>query len=66
RMNAHIAKREGETGRQNPMITNAAKWNGFGRPFASSDDAYNSMHIGDVGRAQRLQALAKEKREKSE
>ncbi|MCL2814024.1 MAG: hypothetical protein FWD23_05435, partial [Oscillospiraceae bacterium] len=56
RMNAHIAKREGETGRQNPMITNAAKWNGFGRPFASSDDAYNSLHIGDPAEAQKLQA----------
>jgi arylsulfatase A-like enzyme len=61
RMNAHIAKREAETGRQNPVITNATQWNGFGKAFESSEEAYNTMHIGDVGRAQRLQALAKEK-----
>jgi arylsulfatase A-like enzyme len=56
RMNAFIAKREGETGRTNPMITNANKWNGFGKPFESSDEAYNSLHIGDPAEAQRLQA----------
>jgi arylsulfatase A-like enzyme len=56
RMNAFIAKREKETGRTNPMITNAAKWNGFGKAFESSEEAYNSMHIGDPAEAQRLQA----------
>ena len=61
RMNAHIAKRVAQTGRENPMITNATKWNGLGKAFESSEEAYNGMHIGDVGRAQRLQALAKEK-----
>ena len=56
RMNAFIAKREKETGRTNPMITNADKWNGFKKAFESSDEAYNSMHIGDPEEAQRLQA----------
>ena len=56
RMNAFIAKREKETGRVNPMVTNADKWNGFGKPFESSDEAYNSMHIGDPAEAQKLQA----------
>ena len=56
RMNAFIAKREKETGRENPMITNATKWNGFGKAFESSEEAYNSLHIGDVGLAIKLQA----------
>jgi hypothetical protein len=56
RMNAFIAKRENETGRVNPMVTNASKWNGLGKAFESSEEAYNSMHIGDPAEAQRLQA----------
>ena len=56
RMNLFIAKREKETGRTNPMITNADKWNGFKKAFESSDEAYNSLHIGDPQEAQRLQA----------
>ena len=60
RMNAFIAKREKETGRQNPMITNADKWNGFGKPFDSSEEAYNKLHIGDPAEAQRLQAKLSE------
>lgn len=56
RMNAFIAKREKETGRTNPMVTNAAKWNGFGKAFESSEEAYNSLHIGDPAEAQKLQA----------
>ena len=56
RMNAFIKKREKETGRTNPMITNAGKWNGFGKAFESSDEAYNSLHIGDPAEAQKLQA----------
>ena len=56
RMNAFIKRREGEVGRVNPMITNADKWNGFKKPFESSDEAYNSMHIGDPEEAQKLQA----------
>jgi len=56
RMNNFIAKREKETGRTNPMVTNANKWNGFGKPFESSEEAYNSLHIGDPAEAQKLQA----------
>jgi len=63
RMNAFIAKREKETGRVNPMITNADKWNGFNKAFESSEEAYNSLHIGDIGIAVRLQALAKKEAE---
>jgi hypothetical protein len=62
RMNAFIKRREQTTGRPNPMITNASKWNGFGKAFESSEEAYNTMHIGDIGIAQKLQALAKEKK----
>ena len=54
RMMAHIAKREQEVGHTNPMYTNL-NWNGFGRPFESSDEAYNSLHIGDPEAAQKLQ-----------
>jgi hypothetical protein len=38
------------------MGTNADKWNGFGKPFESSEEAYNSMHIGDPEAAQKLAA----------
>jgi arylsulfatase A-like enzyme len=55
RMEAHIKKREAETGRTNPMYTNL-DWNGFGRPFVSSEEAYNSLHIGDPEAAKKLQA----------
>lgn len=56
KMDAHIARRERETGRRNPMETNP-DWTGLhlGRSFASSDEAYNSLHIGDAGAAARLQ-----------
>ena len=55
RMQAHIAKREAETGRPNPMDTNL-NWNGHGAPFTSSEEAYNTMHIGDPDTAKGLQA----------
>ena len=57
RMAAWIAKREKETGRKNPMLTNTL-WHGnekIGGPFKSSQQAYDTMHIGDVGAANRLQ-----------
>ncbi|MBQ3141827.1 MAG: sulfatase [Clostridia bacterium] len=56
RMEAHIAKREAETGRTDPMYTNL-DWHGMnlGRGFESSDEAYNTMHIGDANAAARLQ-----------
>jgi len=60
RMEAHIAKREKETGRVNPMYTNL-NWHGLKDkgPFESYEDAYNSLHIGDVEAARRLQAKQK-------
>lgn len=55
RMNAWIAKRTKETGRPNPMETNL-NWHGKGcGPFKTSQQAYDSMHIGSPGAAQALQ-----------
>ncbi len=55
RMQAWIAKREQETGRTNPMMTNL-NWHGMGcGPFKTSQQAYDSMHIGSPGAAQALQ-----------
>ena len=56
RMQAHIAKREKETGRTNPMYTNL-NWNGQGHPFTSSEEAYNTMHIGSPDAAKNMQEL---------
>ena len=56
RMQAHIARRESETGRTNPMYTNL-DWHGKGcGPFTSSEQAYEMLHIGDRSTAQKLQA----------
>ena len=55
RMQAHIAKREKETGRTNPMYTNL-NWNGHGKPFTSSEEAYNTLYIGSPDTAKGLQA----------
>jgi arylsulfatase A-like enzyme len=58
RMEAWIAKREKETGRTNPIYTNLL-WHGhdeIGGPFTSSQQAYDTMHIGNRKTAQRLQA----------
>jgi arylsulfatase A-like enzyme len=57
RMHAWIARREKETGRPNPMFTNL-HWHGAKSvpgPFESSQQAYDTLHIGDVGAANRLQ-----------
>ena len=58
RMQAWVARREKDTGRTNPMYTNL---HGHGSstvpgPFESSQQAYDTLHIGDVGAANRLQA----------
>ncbi len=55
RMLAFIAKRENEVGREAPIYTNATTWNGFGKAFESSEEAYNTMHIGDPEAAKKLQ-----------
>jgi arylsulfatase A-like enzyme len=61
RMNAHIARREKATGRPNPIFTNL-NWHGRGKPFATSEEAYNTLYIGSPKAAQKLQAAAKELR----
>ena len=58
RMNNWIARREQETGTDNPMFTNL-NWHGSKEhegPFESSQQAYDTLHIGDPGAAARLQA----------
>ncbi|HHX72300.1 MAG TPA: hypothetical protein GX701_05165, partial [Clostridiales bacterium] len=44
---------------ENPIDIAANIWNEIGRPFASSDEAYNTMHIGNPAAAQKLQAQKK-------
>ena len=56
RMQAWIAKRERETGRRDPIYTNL-NWHGRGcGPFTSSQQAYDTMHIGSPKAAKGLQA----------
>ncbi len=56
RMDAWIAKRERETGLPNP-VTNQPGWHGTEGIdyFESSQQAYNTLHIGTIGAAQKLQ-----------
>ncbi len=61
RMKAHIARRERQTGRPNPIFHNL-NWSGHGRAFVSSEEAYNTLHIGSPRAAQKLQASLKELR----
>ena len=57
RMNAWIARREAETGLTNPIHTQG-DWHGHEGvgPFTSSQQAYDTMHIGGPGQAAKLQA----------
>src|SRR5688500_6258246 len=57
RMDAWIAKREQETGLPNPIHTQG-DWHGHKDigPFTSSQQAYDTLHIGDPNQAARLQA----------
>jgi arylsulfatase A-like enzyme len=57
RMEAWIGKREKETGFENPMLTQG-DWHGHEGigPFTSSQQAYDTLHIGDPNQAARLQA----------
>ncbi|MFB3881568.1 MAG: sulfatase [Armatimonadota bacterium] len=59
RMSAHIARREKQTGRSNPMLRNP-NWSGHGRPFKTSQEAYDTLHIGSPKMAEKLQAAAAE------
>ena len=61
RMNAHIARRERETGRPNPIFTNL-NWHGQGKVFGTSQEAYDTLHIGSPKMAEKLQAAATELR----
>ncbi|MGD0089408.1 MAG: sulfatase [Planctomycetota bacterium] len=60
RMQAHIARRVKQTGRPNP-ISVTLNWHGKGcGPFKTSQQAYDSLHIGSPKAAEKLQAQAKE------
>lgn len=56
RMDAWIAKREAETGLTNPIHTQG-DWHGHTGvgPFKTSQQAYDTMHIGDPNQAAKLQ-----------
>jgi arylsulfatase A-like enzyme len=57
RMEAHIAAREQATGKTNPIL-NQPGWHGKDEIpyFTSSQQAYDTLHIGDPKQAARLQA----------
>ncbi|HVU10856.1 MAG TPA: sulfatase [Phototrophicaceae bacterium] len=61
-MKAWIARREKETGLKNPMLTQPnwhgekSRKKGIGRAFKSSQQAYDTFHIGDPNQAAKLQA----------
>ncbi|MGI5924955.1 MAG: sulfatase [Lentisphaeria bacterium] len=58
RMEKWIAKREKQTGRKNPMFTQEC-WHGkqqVGPAFTSSQQAYDSLYIGDPKQAAKLQS----------
>ena len=61
RMEAWIAKREAETGLTNPMLTQG-DWHGIKGvgPFKTSQQAYDSLYIGDLDKAIKLQAQSRE------
>ncbi len=57
RMERWIARREQETGLPNPIMTQG-DWHGYEGvgPFKTSQQAYDTLHIGDPAQAARLQA----------
>ncbi|MYD10146.1 MAG: sulfatase, partial [Chloroflexi bacterium] len=61
RMDAWIAKREAETGLPNPMLTQG-DWHGAKGigAFKSSQQAYDTLYLGDLDKAIRLQAQSRE------
>ena len=61
RMDAWIAKREAETGFTNPMLTQG-DWHGHKGvgPFKTSQQAYDTLYIGDLDKAIRMQAQSRE------
>ncbi len=61
RMEAFIARREAETGLPNPMLTQG-DWHGTEGigAFETSQQAYDTLYIGDLNEAIRLQAESRE------
>ncbi len=61
RMHAWIARREQETGLENP-IHHQGDWHGVKGlgPFTSSQQAYDTLHIGDPKAAAKLQAESRD------
>ncbi len=61
-MQAHIARREAEVGKPNPMY-NQPGWHGKEGIdyFKTSQQAYDMLHIGDAAQAAKLQAEARKK-----
>jgi arylsulfatase A-like enzyme len=61
RMEAWIARREAETGLPNP-IHHQGDWHGHEGvgAFKTSQQAYDTLHIGDVSQAAKLQAKSRE------
>ena len=60
RMNAWISDRESTTGLVNPIF-NQGDWHGQAGigPFKTSQQAYDTLHIGDPGHAAKLQARSR-------
>ncbi len=60
-MDAYIARRTAETGLPNPML-NQGDWHGKPGvgPFKSSQQAYDTLHIGDPNQAAKLQSESRE------
>src|SRR5690606_10069193 len=61
RMDAYIAAREAKTGLPNP-IHHQGDWHGHEGlgPFTSSQQAYDTLHIGDPTQAAKLQAESRD------
>jgi arylsulfatase A-like enzyme len=66
RMETWIARRVAETGLENSMLTQG-DWHGHEGvgAFASSQQAYDTLHIGDPNQAARLQSESREEAEQS-
>ncbi|GGD66493.1 sulfatase family protein [Paenibacillus nasutitermitis] len=64
RMHDYIAKREKEVNRTNPIYTNL-NWHGQGKTFKSSQEAYDSLYIGNIVNARSLQEKEEEETAKS-
>lgn len=63
RMEAWVSRRVEETGRPSP-IEGATRWHGLDRgPFESSQEAYDTLHIGSIAGAQRIQDRARDEEE---